>query len=417
MTFWTSDHVHDALRPLARLNLPRGPQPFARVWTDTRTIASGDLFVALAGERFDAHDFLEQAVASGAAGVVVSNVDKARGLGVPVFEVSDTLVALGALAHYRRCVWGRPVVAVVGTNGKTSTKELLKAALGSTLETHATHGNLNNLVGVPLTLLATPDGADIAVVEMGTNQPGEVARLRAIVEPNVTVVTSIAEEHLEGLGDLAGVMREELAACEGVATAVVPSFQPDVVAEARRRAHHVLAAGLESGDLRAEGWELEADVVCGRGLHLDCAVWGFEFDDEGATLVNDAYNANPGSARAALELLEHAGRGRQRVAILGTMLELGPGGPGLHEALARDALASPIEIVAGVGQFAVALDRVADGQSRQRLVTADDVESLWNRLSSRLAPDAVILLKASRGVRLKQLVPKIREWAAGGVRS
>ena len=96
------------------------------------------------------------------------------------------------------------------------------------------------------------------------------------------------------------------------------------------------------------------------------------------------------------------------------MLELGPGGPGLHEALARDALASPIEIVAGVGQFAVALDRVADGQSRQRLVTADDVESLWNRLSSRLAPDAVILLKASRGVRLEQLVPKIREWAAGG---
>ena len=458
MTFWTSDRVHDALRPLARLNLPRGSQPFARVWTDTRTIASGDLFVALAGERFDAHDFLEQAVASGAAGVVVSNVDKARGLGVPVFEVSDTLVALGALGHYRRCVWGRPVIAVVGTNGKTSTKELLKAALGSTLETHATHGNLNNLVGVPLTLLATPDGADIAVVEMGTNQPGEVARLRAIVEPNVTVVTSIAEEHLEGLGDLAGVMREELAACEGVATAVVPSFQPDVVAEARRRARHVLAAGLESGDLRAEGWELEADgrgrvIVDGvevrvplRGVHnlrntmlalgvarlvgvpTERAAHGIDAmpvppmrsnveQIGGATLVNDAYNANPGSARAALELLEHAGRGRQRVAILGTMLELGPGGPGLHEALARDALASPIEIVAGVGQFAVALDRVADGQSRQRLVTADDVESLWNRLSSRLAPDAVILLKASRGVRLEQLVPKIREWAAGGVRS
>ncbi len=99
MTFWTSDRVHDALRPLARVNLPSGPQPFARVWTDTRTIASGDLFVALAGERFDAHDFLDQAVASGAAGVVVSNVDKARGLGVPVFEVSDTLVALGALGH------------------------------------------------------------------------------------------------------------------------------------------------------------------------------------------------------------------------------------------------------------------------------------------------------------------------------
>src|SRR5205807_8558868 len=138
----------------------------------------------------------------------------------------------------------------------------IKAALGSTLHVHATRGNLNNLIGVPLTLLSMPAAVDVAVVEMGTNQPGEVARLRAIVEPNITVVTSVAEEHLEGLGDLAGVLREELAACEGVATAVVPSFQPDVVAEARRRAHHVLAAGLESGDLRAEAWELEAD---GRG--------------------------------------------------------------------------------------------------------------------------------------------------------
>ena len=137
MTFWTSDHVHDALRPLARLNLPRGPQPFARVWTDTRTIGAGDLFVALVGERYDAHDFLEQAVASGASGVVVSRVDKVRRLGVPVFEVDDTLVALGALGRYRRCTWGKPVVGVVGTNGKTSTKELLKATLGTTLETHA----------------------------------------------------------------------------------------------------------------------------------------------------------------------------------------------------------------------------------------------------------------------------------------
>src|SRR5436309_5782324 len=179
MTFWTLDRVADALQPVARSNAPRGPQPFARVWTDTRTIGKGDLFVALVGERFDAHEFLRQAVASGATGVVVSRVDAARALGVPVIEVPDTLVALGALGRYRRCAWAKPVVGVVGTNGKTSTKELLKASLGSALETHATHGNLNNLIGVPLTLLAIPDGADVAVIEMGTNQPGEVARLRA----------------------------------------------------------------------------------------------------------------------------------------------------------------------------------------------------------------------------------------------
>src|SRR4051812_29300749 len=249
MTFWTLDRVADALEELSTGNPPRGPQAITRVWSDTRTIGQGDLFVALVGERFDAHEFLQQAVASGAAAVVVSRLDATRGLGVPVFHVHDTLVALGALGRYRRRAWGKPVVGVVGTNGKTSTKELLKAALGAGLETHATQGNLNNLVGVPLTLLAIPDTADVAVIEMGTNQPGEVARLRAIVEPDLTVVTSVAEEHLEGLGDLAGVMREELAACDGVATAIVPAVQPEVVAEATKRARVVIVAGLDEGDV------------------------------------------------------------------------------------------------------------------------------------------------------------------------
>ena len=452
MTFWTLDRVADALQPLARVNLPRGSRSFTRVWTDTRTIGQGDLFVALVGERFDGHEFLRQAVASGAAGVVISRAEAGRDLGVPVFEVEDTLIALGALGRFRRRAWGKPVVGVVGTNGKTSTKELLKAALGAGLETHATQGNLNNLVGVPLTLLAIPDAADVAVIEMGTNQPGEVARLRAIVEPDVTVVTSIAEEHLEGLGDLAGVMREELAACDGVATAIVPASQPDVVAEATKRARAVIAAGLDEGDVRAERWELGADgrgrLAVGdvtvdvplRGVHnlrntmlalATARELGVSWEQAAkgiqampvppmrsnveavgrVTLVNDAYNSNPGSARAALELLQHAGRGRQRVAILGTMLELGPSGPALHEALAREALASPIEVVAGLGEFAAALERASNGSMKERLVTASDVDSLWNRLMSRLEPDAVILLKASRGVRLEQLVPKIKEWA------
>ena len=457
MTFWTLDRVADALQPLGKGNLPRGAGELTRVWTDTRTIGKGDLFVALVGERFDAHEFLRQAVASGAAAVVVSRASAAQGLGVPVFEVRDTLVALGALGRYRRCVWSKPVVAVVGTNGKTSTKELLKAALGSGLETHATQGNLNNLVGVPLTLLALPDDADVAVVEMGTNQPGEVARLRAIVEPNITVVTSIAEEHLEGLGDLAGVMREELAACDRVPTAIVPAAQADVAEGARKLSPRVVTAGLDSGDLKADRWQLETDgrgSVVVQGIQVDVPLRGvhnlrntmlalavsrelgvsFELAARGiqamplppmrsnveqigrVTLVNDAYNSNPGSARAALELLQHAGRGRQRVAVLGTMLELGPSGPALHDALAREALASPIEVVAGLGEFAGALERTAGREEADRIVTASDVESLWNRLSSRLEPDAVILLKASRGVRLEQLVPKIKAWAEPGAR-
>ena len=126
--FWTADRVADALAPLADVNLPRGQFVFGRVSTDIRTIEQGDLFVALAGERFDAHDFLADAVAKGAAGLVVSSVSRAAGLGVPIYQVRDTLVALGALGTYRRRAWNKPAIAVVGSNGKTSAKELIKAA-------------------------------------------------------------------------------------------------------------------------------------------------------------------------------------------------------------------------------------------------------------------------------------------------
>jgi hypothetical protein len=151
------------------------------------------------------------------------------------------------------------VIAVAGSNGKTSTKDLLAAALGSVLDVHASKGNLNNQIGVPLTLLALRDEADVAVVEMGTNMPGEVALLRAIGEPDVAVVTSIGEEHLEGLGDLAGVLREEAAIFEGAAVGITPASQPEVAAAARGKAGRVVSAGLDAGDVRASRWEIAPD--------------------------------------------------------------------------------------------------------------------------------------------------------------
>jgi len=450
--------VADALSALAATPLPRGPHEFGRVWTDTRTLQSGDLFVALAGEKFDAHAFLADAVRAGASGVVVSRLDDTKGITVPVFHVRDTRAALGALGRYRRRAWKGPLVGVVGTNGKTSTKELIRAALDSRLEVHATYRNLNNLVGVPQTLLAIPDHADVAVVEMGTNQPGEIATLRDIVEPSLVVVTSIAEEHLEGLRDLQGVLREELAACADVPVAIVPAAQPEVVAEARKRARRVVAAGLDGGDAAVSRWSLDADgrghlfvgdvdvMVPLRGVHnlrnatLALAVaneLGITVEDAArgiaamsappmrshveqigrAMLINDAYNSNPGSARAALELLAHAGgdttaggrRSRQRVAVLGTMLELGPTAPQLHDEIARAALDARVDLIGGVGEFAAALERV--GAPRDRIVVAQDAEAIWPALSSRLEPNAIILLKGSRGVRLERLVPLVTKWA------
>jgi len=443
--FWTLDRVADALG-----DGPRGPTGLMRIATDTRTVGAGDLFVALKGEKFDAHAFLADAVAKGAAAVVVHEAERAKRLGVPVYVVDDTTRALGRLARYRRRVWGRPVVGVVGTNGKTSTKELLRAALGSVLRVHATIGNYNNLVGVPQTLFALPDEADIAVIEMGTNQPGEIAALRAIVEPDIVVVTSIAEEHLEGLGDLEGVLREELSACNG-SVAVVPASQPEVVDAARVRARRTVSAGLDDGELHASRWGVEPDgqgwieldgttirvplrgvhnlrnamlaiaVAREAGISLDAVARGIaampappmrvNFESHGGvTVINDAYNSNPGSARAALELLQHAGEGRQRVAVLGTMLELGIQADRLHDEIARAALESPIELVIGVGGFADALARVAPGHARA--VGGPDPESAWHAARSRLDPTAVILLKGSRGVRLERLVPLISAWTS-----
>jgi UDP-N-acetylmuramoyl-tripeptide--D-alanyl-D-alanine ligase len=443
--FWTLDRVAAALG-----GGPRDSTPLTRISTDTRHISAGDCFLALKGDSFDAHDFLTEAVAKGAAALVVNDAKRAAKLGVPVFEVKDTLEALGKLARYRRRAWGRPVVGVVGTNGKTSTKELLRAALGGALRVHATVGNYNNLVGVPLTLFALPDDADIAVIEMGTNQPGEVATLRGIVEPDVVVVTSIAEEHLEGLGDLAGVLREEVSACDGVGLAVVPSSQPEIGRAARTRARRTVSAGLDDGDVKPSVWGIEVDGrgwlevegervrVPLRGVHnLRNAMLALTVARESgvsvhdaarsiaimpappmrvyfescakATVINDAYNSNPGSARVALELLEHAGAGRQRVAVLGTMLELGVQTDRLHDDVARAALASPIELVVGVGAMADALARV--GANDPRVAGGVDVDAAWSAVRSRVAPNAVILLKGSRGARLERLVPVITEWA------
>jgi UDP-N-acetylmuramoyl-tripeptide--D-alanyl-D-alanine ligase len=448
--FWTLDTIAAALASEAVGKLPRGTAELTGITTDTRKIGKGNAFLALRGERFDGHDYLRDAVRDGAAALIVSRAPKVDTLGVPIFEVRDTLVALGALGHYWRRAWGKTVIGVAGSNGKTSTKDLLKAALSRAYTVHATTGNLNNRVGVPLTLLALPPEADVAVIELGTSLPGEVAILRDIAEPDIALVTSIAEEHLEGLGDLAGVLREEAAAYEGVAVAIAPSAQPEVAEAARGKAKRVIVAGLDaSADLKPDRWEIGPDglgviEIAGvtvrppvRGLHnlrnamLALAVaheCGVSYEDaaEGiagmpqpkmrsaweqvgnVTLINDAYNANPGSTRAAIELLQGTGSGRQRVIVLGTMRELGAASEQCHADIAGLALASGADIVAGIGEFAPALEKQNE---RERVITAPDVEDLWPRLEARLQRNAIILLKASRGVQLERLVPHLTTWA------
>ena len=448
--FWTLDRVAAALEQCSTVALPHGSLPLAGITTDTRSISAGQVFVALRGERFDGHDYLESAAAAGAAAVVVSTAPRLGTLDVPVFQVEDTLVALGALASYWRHAWGKTVVAVAGSNGKTTTKDLIRAALSEEIRVHATTGNLNNRIGVPITLLAIPPDAELAVIELGTNIPGEVGILRDITKPDIAVVTSVAEEHLEGLGDLAGVLREETACYDGVEVGIAPAGQPEIGEAAKGKAKRVVIAGLEAGDVKPRAWKLEADgrgtiEVNGvtvspplRGLHnlentmlaiAVARVCGVTHEAMAAgiarmsapkmrvawetvgrvTLINDAYNANPGSTRAAIGLIKGVGDGRQRVIVLGTMRELGASSDTCHDDISRLALASGADVVAGVGDFARSLQRVRPADDR--VVTADSVEELWPLLSPRLEPDAVILLKASRGVQLEQLVPHLTTWA------
>ncbi len=443
--FWTLDRVSSALG-----GGPRGTSPLSGVATDSRTIPSGSIFVALRGENFDAHDFLDAAVRAGAAALVVSRPDAGPTGDLPVYVVPDTLVALGQLAQVRRRAWAKTVIGITGTNGKTSTKELVRAALGSVLSVHATAGNLNNRIGVPLTLLALTDAADLAVVEMGTSEPGEIATLRAIAEPDVAIISSVAEGHLEGLGDIHGVLVEKASIYDGVSIAIAPAGQPEIGKAAQSRARRTITAGLDAGDVHPRAWGIDAaglgwieiDGITIRpplrgahnlrnamlalaaagecGVSIADAARGIESMPVPAmrlalqalgkaTLINDAYNANPGSTRAALELLSHAGNDRQRVAILGTMRELGKHSKRLHEEIAREALASSIDLVAGCGEFEGALAAVGGGDAR--IVAAPDVDELWAKLAPRLQRDALILLKASRGVRLERLVPHLTTWA------
>ena len=451
MMTWTLDLVGQALRDVLKPSaVPSGAAALGNVSTDTRSIAPGDIFVALRGERFDGHDFLAQAVGAGASALVVDEPLRAAGLSRPVFVVQDTTRALGALGAWWRTTWGGTVVAVAGSNGKTTTKELIRAALGSALDVYATTGNLNNQVGVPLTLLRLPATTTVAVVEVGTSIPGEVGILRRIVAPDLSVVTSVGEEHLEGLGSLEGVLNEEAAIFDGVPLAVVPASQPEIGRAARSRAGKVVEAGLDAGDVRPDQWGMNADgrgwatfgstkvtmrvpgahnlrnAMLAMAVARACgipdassaeAISGVEPLDMrgrwmasgGLTIINDAYNANPASMREAISLLDSLDGDRPRVIVLGTMRELGPQGPALHEEIAGRALSSGVDLVAGIGEFVAPLAARTDAKTR--VLTAPDVPELWELLASRLPRNAIVMLKASRGVRLERLVPLLQEWS------
>jgi UDP-N-acetylmuramoyl-tripeptide--D-alanyl-D-alanine ligase len=416
------------------------------VLTDTRAIEPGALFVALVGERFDGHDYLDAAVAAGATGVVVREGARVPA-GVTAFHVPDTLRAFGLLARARRREITGPVIGVTGTNGKTSTKEMLAAVLGTRFRVYATRANLNNLVGVPTTILEAPDDADALVVEAGANLPGEIARYREIIEPSLVLITNAVQGHLEGFGSLGGVVAEKVSLADGVPLAIVGTEPPALAKEARHRAGAVRTAALERADLMPDRVELGPDArpvltfgdarftLAARGLHqADNAtrVWavvealdldrqaaaralerfaipggrGELLEQAGLTILNDCYNANPQSFRAAIATARALRNGRRLVFIAGTMRELGEDAPALHAEIAAALVALEPEVLAAVGEFVPALAPYAD-RLGDRLVTAPDPIALGPLVAARLHGGEVVVLKASRGVALERILPAL----------
>lgn len=459
---WTAAEVARALGLSARPS--DADETYTGISTDTRAIGTGSLFVALRGERFDAHDFLSAAAEARAGGVVVSRVPEGLPADVRVFVVDDTRVALGKLATHRRRHFAGKVVGVCGSNGKTTTKELLRAALGSTLRVHATEANLNNQVGVPLTLLSLPDDAEVAVVEMGTNEPGEIAVLTAIVEPDVGILTSIGEEHLEGFGDLEGVFREETALLEGLPAASLavvaeePETLPARAIELLRRDRVRVAGVGDAADLRPDGGmeavEIAADggtrwkfrgvdvqvPLPGRhnvrnalialgvaeelGVPIEAAARGFaamprpklrgEWKQVGGVRVlADCYNSNPPSLAAAVDILADVPSDGAKVAVVGTMRELGTQADAIHRRAAEEIAArvgNGIDRVVATGDFVPAFAAIAETLG-DRLVSVEDPVEAYEAAKPFLTGDETILLKGSRGVQLERWLPLLeRDW-------
>ncbi len=394
--------------------------------TDSRRVAPGSLFFALRGEAFDGNRFAAAALESGAAYAVVD--DPAAADGTDRFVVvGDTLTALQQLAARHRAALGIPVLAITGTNGKTTTKELISRVLSHKFRIGVTEGNLNNHIGVPLTLLAMRPDMQFGIVEMGAGAPGEIALLCRIAQPNYGVITNIGMAHLEGFGDFEGVRRgkgelfDYLAHNGGVA--FYRSEDPVLSGMAAvREGMHAIGYSESQGDIpnHLEGdynrYNIAAAAAIGEYFEVPReeimqAVASYRPDNnrsqvvvtEHNRLIADCYNANPSSMRAAIANFARGGDPAGKIAILGDMLELGEWTAREHAAI--------LDLVAGAGFGEVFLvgryfRKAAEAQCRGGFDprTFDDAKALAAYLESNPPAGKAILLKGSRGMRLESLI-------------
>jgi UDP-N-acetylmuramoyl-tripeptide--D-alanyl-D-alanine ligase len=442
-----------------------GLRRVAGVSTDTRTLRDGDLFVAVPGERFDGHDFVDQALAKGAAALLLARAAP-PGCTAPVIRVADTVAALGALAAAHRADFPGPVVAITGSNGKTTTKEMCFAILcAAGVHAHRSQGNLNNHIGLPLSLLALGAEHDAAVLELGMNHAGEIDALARIASPTVGAITQVAPAHLGHFASVDAIARAKGELLDHIrpgGVAVLNGDDARVMAQAPRFAGRRLVFGLgEQADVRADrigtdrsGTRFRLSTPWGRaelrltqpGLHLvedaSCAAAAalasglLESDPMGALstglagfrgvpgrltvretpagvlVLDDSYNANPTSLVAALDALA-ALRGKGRaLAVVGDMLELGESGPALHAEIGRAVAARGIEVLVAVGALARHSAAAARDAGVARVHEADDSALAAPLVRELVQPGDAVLVKGSRGMRMERIVSALTEAGA-----
>ncbi len=438
-------------------------QSVGGVSIDSRTVQNGALFVALRGERFDGHWFVPEAVQKGAVAVLVSEAQaipsglRTQDGQVPaVVVVPDTLQALQAFAHAHRRHYAGTVIAVTGSSGKTTVKEMMAAVLQTRFATFKAPGNLNNHIGVPLAVLQLPLSTTVAVFELGMNHLGEIRHLCRIVQPRVGVITNIGLAHVGYLGSIERIQQakgELIDALDASAVAVVNADDPRALALGKRVRGRLITFGQGAGaevrgyirqeqgcaglwcvlELRGSRWELHlstpgshnllnalAAAAVGVALEVPspCIVAGLQNyrgmhgrlmvhqTPDGMVVVDDTYNANPQSMRAALTFLQQVpGEGR-RIAVLGDMLELGEAGPTLHEEIGMIAARSGLAYLITLGSLAqlIAQGAIKAGMPAARIYSALDQHDVLALLSHLARPQDIILFKGSRGMAMERLV-------------
>jgi UDP-N-acetylmuramoyl-tripeptide--D-alanyl-D-alanine ligase len=424
-----------------------GDAVFTGVGTDTRTLREGDLFFALRGPRFDGHLFLTEAAAAGAAGAVVSRVIDTA---LPTLEVEDTRVALGQLGAHWRSRFDFPLIAVTGSNGKTTVKNMIAAIMAQSGPGCATEGNLNNDIGVPLTLLRIRPEHRFAVIEMGMNHRGEIAYLTQLARPTVTLITNAGAAHLQGLGSIEAVARAKGEIFAGLADDGIAVINADddyaglwrelaaphrcisfaLDADADVTAQYAFEANGSTIQLTSEWGEVEmklpllgkhnvmnavaaasASLAAGASLadirvgleKLRAAAGRLEIKQgiNGARILDDTYNANPASVAAGLQVLRESGG--ERVLVLGDMAELGEAAPEIHRRVGEMARKLGVQRLLAVGPLSAAAIE-AFGKGGRHF---DSHEECADALLDLLHGDMTVLVKGSRSMHMERVVQRI----------